>query len=427
MLTILAFVAAAHEPIYSLIPPLDRTNLSEVGNWTFRGSAVNMKSYVRLTSDALTTEYGALCYRAQTAFRDWIIDIDLLAKGGPKGGTGFTFFFTDEVCPEHSQTFTGFQITVNTTETDESGESPVYFSESSLDGARKYGRIRIRNIKNPIRLQLTKHENELTVQHTEFMRYLPLFQVKLKSTPEYGYFTIASQSTAERGDNNDVHAIWTRPQSDYEWGHIPANQPYENRKVIETNAVKRRERKQQRRDAMLQHMHHYLRQMQDADNVLPQAPRDVAFKDAFRLVEEAQERGTEAVTIDHLKVWIHHYVTDTIGAAGKKVREAIDRIEDAKGSTTDIWNFVREELMELAGDTKEALMILSNESLEEARKTNIEKITPDGFQNAIEDEAAAGTGLLTWVLALISFVEGMAYVIFFCIKRQQTHGFKKVD
>jgi hypothetical protein len=70
MLIVLAFAAAAHEPIYSLIPPLDRTNLSEVGNWTFRGSAVNMKSYVRLTSDAITAEDGALCYRAKTAFRD---------------------------------------------------------------------------------------------------------------------------------------------------------------------------------------------------------------------------------------------------------------------------------------------------------------------------------------------------------------------
>jgi hypothetical protein len=155
--------------------------------------------------------------------------------------------------------------------------------------------------------------------------------------------------------------------------------------------------------------------------------RDVAFKDAFRLVEEAQERATEAVTIDHLKVWIHHYVTDTIGAAGKKVRDAIDRLEDAKGSTSDIWNFVREELMELAGDTKEALRVLAEESLEEARKTNIEKITPETFQDAVENEAAAGTGLLTWVLAIISVLEGIAYVIFFCIKRQQTHGFKKVD
>jgi hypothetical protein len=427
MLAALVLAAAAHEPIYSLIPPLERTNLSELGNWTFRGSAVNMKSFVRLTSDALMAEYGALCYRAKTPFRDWILDIELLAKGGPTGGTGFTFLFTDEVCPEHSETFTGLQITVNTTQTDESGESPVYFSESSFEGARKHGHIRVRNIKSPIRLQLTKRENELTVQYTEFMRYLPLFEVKLNSTPEYGYFTIASQSTAEHGDNNDIHAIWTRPESDYKWGHIPSNQPYENRKVIETNAVKRRERKQARRDAMLQSMHRYLGQMEKSDNSLARGPREVVFKDAFRLVEEAQERGTEAVTIDHLKVWIHTYVMDTIGAAGKKVREAMDRIEEAKGSVADIWSFVREELMDLATETKEALTVLSEQSLEEARRAHIEKITPDVFQDAVENQTTVGTGFLTWLLPLTSVVEGIAYLIFFCVKRQQTHGFKKMD
>ena len=115
------------EDRYSAVPPFEFTNISEIGNWTLRGSAANMKKYIRLTS-TVDGDYGSMCQRVPTLFKDWQFEVEIKANNNRKiGGEGFWFYFTEEVCPEMLLQFTGFSIWINTTQTDPTGQSPIYF------------------------------------------------------------------------------------------------------------------------------------------------------------------------------------------------------------------------------------------------------------------------------------------------------------
>jgi hypothetical protein len=248
--------ACSLEPEYSIFAPFNRTNISEIGNWSLRGSAVSWKNVIRLTSDSLKSEWGALCHRAPTAFVDWSIDIELSSRGQGDGGASLTFLFSDAVCPQYPEKFNGFQVTIKTAETDDSGGSPIYFSEGTFRGANEYARIKLRNQKDPIRVKIIRSEGQVIVEYTTFMRFDPLFTVNLTTKiPDFGYFTISGATDTDRSDNTDVYSIRTRAQTDVRTDHISDKILSNNRKIIESDALKRREAKKARREALLPTMH----------------------------------------------------------------------------------------------------------------------------------------------------------------------------
>jgi len=63
MIQLLAAFGAAFHGSYSLSAPFEKTNLSEIGDWTMCGSAVRMKSFLRMTASASANKYGAVCIR----------------------------------------------------------------------------------------------------------------------------------------------------------------------------------------------------------------------------------------------------------------------------------------------------------------------------------------------------------------------------
>ena len=68
-LVLCSLVSAVDEGV-SLIPPLESTNISEIGNWTLVGAAVNMKRFVRLTPN-IEDKVGFACLLVPTFTRDW--------------------------------------------------------------------------------------------------------------------------------------------------------------------------------------------------------------------------------------------------------------------------------------------------------------------------------------------------------------------
>jgi hypothetical protein len=106
--------SAARASQYSLFPPFDLTNANytEIGNWTLRGSAFHMRSFIRLTSQGSFTG-GGLCHRVPLYAREWIFEAEVSAVGGD-GGREFSFLYTTELCMDEWLHFHGLAIIIHT-------------------------------------------------------------------------------------------------------------------------------------------------------------------------------------------------------------------------------------------------------------------------------------------------------------------------
>jgi mannose-binding lectin 1 len=426
MLLLFPFLSHSLEPGYTLTPPFERTDVSEIGNWSIRGSAVSWKNAIRLTSDALRDEWGAVCQRVPTAFTEWSIDLELSARGAEQGGESITFLYSDTICPQQPAEFRGFQITIETGKTDKDGFSPVTFSEGTFKGAKQRSVLRIRNLTDTVKLLITKSAKRVSVESTTFMRYKPLFSVELeKMQPDYGYLTVFAVSSASLSDNVNVHGIRTRAYTKSDYSHISEGLLSENRKILESDAVKRREAKLARRNAMLPTMFQYLSTMEKYGNTLGRVAARPDMRDAFGLVQEAAKRGMEAVTIDMLKVFINRYLQDTLAGAGKKVNLAMDKFDEAKGDMTEMWLYLREQLIQLAFETKATLQEIAQQSVQAAKDLHIDHISSESLQTGVAQTSSGGGG--SGILVIVMGIELIAYVIFFIAKHRKTGGFKKID
>jgi hypothetical protein len=430
MFPFLCFRAVSLEPLYSLFSPFNRTDISEIGNWSLRGSAVSWKNVIRLTSDSLATEWGAVCQRAPTAFVDWSIEIEISARGKGAGGGAISFVYSEDVCPEKPAKFNGFRVTINTSQTDSSEYSPVYFSEGSFENGKEYGKLKIRNQNYPLRVRIVRSEGSVCVESTTYMRFETLFEVELKTKiPDFGYFTVAAETDFEHSDNNDLYLIRTRAQTEVAYERISQEVLVNNRKILESDALKRREAKKARREALLPAMHRYLEVRAANNDDLSVSSGRPDMSDAFELVKEAAKRGMDGVTIDMLKVFINRYLQDTLAKAGKKVNLALDSFDDTRGDVGEMWTYLRAQLLDLAGETRRALTILAEEALESARQVQLDHWARHVGPSFVERSANAygSPGKMPMVLIIVMLFELVAYVIFFIKQHSKTHGFKKVD
>ena len=115
MLLLLTYYAACSH--YSLQPPFNLTNesLPEIGNWTLRDSAINMKKFIRLTPSYQFTS-GGLCERVPMYSSSWSFEANL-STGTQYGGVGFSFFYSSTLCANNIFNFNGLAAWINTTST----------------------------------------------------------------------------------------------------------------------------------------------------------------------------------------------------------------------------------------------------------------------------------------------------------------------
>jgi hypothetical protein len=214
-------------------------------------------------------EWGAVCQRAPTVFVDWSFDMEISARGPGPGGSSISFIYSDTVCPQAPATFKGFRVTISTAETGESECSPIYFSEGTFSNGNEYAKIKLRNQSFSIRVRIIRSEGSVSVEYTTFMRFEALFEVPLQTDiPDFGYFTIAAETTVDHSDNNDLYSIRTRAQTDTAYDRTSDQILIGNRKILESDPIKRREAKRARRDALLPTLHHYLDLMAAGNNEL---------------------------------------------------------------------------------------------------------------------------------------------------------------
>ncbi|OHT11261.1 Legume-like lectin family protein [Tritrichomonas foetus] len=423
----------ALETRYSLVPPFEFTNISEIGNWTLRGSAANLKKYLRLTS-TIDGDFGSVCQRVPTLFKDWQFETEVKANNNRhRGGEGFWFYFTDEVCPDMLLQFTGFAIWINTTKTSPDGLSPIYFvhNENQVIDFDKYtplAYIKIRNSTNPVRIRITKKGETIRLEKSENIgEYSEAFHLTQKGLLKYGYFTLASITGSTSGfDNNDLYAIRTFALGPYDQKEFDYDISTKNRKIIEDAVDIRRSMKEERRSKMV-NMNKYNEDATKHQNKLT-GKEKYDLKDAFNLIREAELRGMKTVTIDELKSFINSYIETTIAKAMKKIDMAFEKFDETKLDMNELWGYLRSQLLDLGMETKQSLKKLEAECLTAAKTMKLENLNQETLQKSVDQATGtASDSTVSKVLMYIMAVEVVAYVIFFVYKRQKTHGFIKVD
>jgi hypothetical protein len=197
-----------------------------------------------------------------------------------------------------------------------------------------------------------------------------------------------------------------------------------NRKYLQTNVIKRRMLKQMRR-AQMTTTERYYNEFVQHEGVLTEAQTNL--KDALQIVKESTERGESMVTFSELMDFINDRIHTTIFKALHKVNLAAERLDETHLDLNDIWSDLRSRLLDLAVEAKLGMESISSDAIQEAKAISIGGHTAQDLKLKVSQVAREESSPLTTVLAMIAGIEFVGYVIFFCVKRKQTHNFKKID
>jgi hypothetical protein len=428
-LAIASFSSARNwDPSYSLLPPHRFTELSEIGNWTLRGSALNLKKFIRLTTN-VADQSGGVCLRIPTRFRDWRLQIEIAIHDGGESGGGLTLYFTEQVCPDVTAWSTGFGIWFDMRSTEPDGGFPVYFFSGTgpKDERRKIGSAKLQsNSTHPVTLEIFRSEDKLTIDAVWEYEYRRIGVVEEPNLLKFGYFTLIATST-KGGDVQDLTSLRVfiledlisakhAPKGDVDYSSV-------NRKAIAQAKQKRKESKKRRRKDMPT----VFELVEDAkDGQLTGGPVDI--RNALKVLAEAGARARQDVTLKQLSELINGPISRTVEAADRRLRHASERFSETQEEIIELWSSLKTSLVDL-----ELEAVTEMAAIEATFITVLEtlNLTAEDIDDALKmlKRKARGTGdtSVTMLLMSLSIIEVVCYVAFFCIKRQTTRGFKKAD
>ena len=427
---LISFVSCIQQTEYSLIPPFINTDVNEIGNWTIRGTATNLKKEIRLTS-MVPGSFGSICQRVPTLFKEWTMEMEISANGNDEHpGHGIWFFYTKDVCPDFAYKFDGFAFWINTTATDQKGYSPVYFAKGNgtdmpLSPLKPVGSVRARDPSKPLRIQVSRKNGRLTVDSTKDVIFERIVDEDIEGIPDYGYFSI-SAATTSRTDNNNLLSFRVYSLSDVDHPNKTFDFSSYNKKLIENDVNRRREMKQRRRRNMPNIMKTYKEANESKYKLSAQNEQDL--KNAIRILAEAISRSENSLTASDLGEFIVGSVNAVVEQAYAKIENAANQYQDTEAAIQEMWNFLNNQLINLAIEEAKSILVLKEEILTFARSLNISTIkTKDAHSGLKEAASNVGENQSTNILLIISMVEITAYVIFFLYKRYTTDNFKKYD
>ncbi|KAK8842711.1 hypothetical protein M9Y10_025572 [Tritrichomonas musculus] len=414
---------------YSLIPPFSYTNLSEINDWTIRGSAANMKKYFRLTYD-IPNSFGGVCHRVPTRFKDWIIEIEISAKEG-NSGEGFYFFFTKECCPDLNSRFTGFEIWINTGLTNRSGHSPIYFfnnfnnEQFERSDIKSIGSAVVRKINSPFILRIIRQNNLIQIETPAANSRQTIFSINTTKIIDYGYLSFYANTTTKT-DKNDLFSIRTIPTSVSLKGESIIDYSSVNRKMLQDNVITRRIMKKRRRSKMSTAIK-YGELVEENEGKLTGETQ--SLKDAFLIIKESDLRNQETVNVNSLKKFIDGTIDSTIKKASKMIEMASMKFDETKIDMNDVWSYLKTQLIDLSVESNKELKEMREEALQYAREIKLSNVDPIKIKRNIHllEKDNNIDSFISKILILICFIEFIAYIIFIMIQRKKTHGFKKAD
>ena len=467
---------------YSLQPPFKITNesLPEIGNWTLRDSAINMKNFIRLTPSYQFIS-GGICERVPMYSSDWSFEANL-STGSHYGGNGFSFFYSSSLCASNIFHFNGLSAWINTTSTTDDGEE-VYLlnSTGNLNLVDLKPVCRIKSQNGPFIFRITKRGDQITIdskqlnfinedqakknetlidqnikqgdQKSQDFEYISKYYKNINGTYidsegfalctsqhidnviNNGYFSLFS-STQELYDDHDLHGInvtllsaYKEPEND--------NSSIINRKYLDKYYQFRKKLKILRRSKMPMMMK-YVNISKDnkysIDSYLGKTKLNETeikslFKESFPIIKESIERAGSTVTALQIKKFFLPIIRAQLEKATAIIEVAENMLPDVRELLKDIWNECEISLTEIAANISIQMEHIENDATKYAKNLmGIDQYSSDVFISMIKNSYGdIGYSPISYVLATICAIELVAYVIFFIYQRKRTMDFKKIS
>jgi hypothetical protein len=417
-----ALARAAFQPGYSLVSPFTGTNVNEIGNWTMRGSAVNLRTFLRLTSSQ-PSKFGAVCARIPTLFRDWKIEMELNAFGGTCG-CGFVLSYSEELCPLPGARISGFSLLVNSTSVEESwGYYPLLLNRSNLTfgESRRICSVPVRSDDDDhLLLSIEKLNSTIAVSFSSSNvdwddQFWYCGKEDLGDLPEFGYFTLSAFTSDQWTDDHDLYTLETHSLSEVV-DETESDRSHRNRRILEGF----REEREQRRWLRQSEMPHA---MKYAGN-----PVGSDLSDAFRIVNETINRSVQVVSKKSLERFLNTVINGSMGRAMESAIFASEGFVQLKADVDQIGSYFITELGTVVSEMKNEMDTVQRDLAQYAHI-----LTSGGKESSIYrsiyDDALADMSDPSLNLAFfgICVLETVIYVVFGLIRIRRTRGFKKAD
>ena len=431
MILALCFLACAIDESISLVPPLESTNLSEIGNWTLVGASVNMKRFVRLTPN-IENQVGFACLRVPTFTRDWALEVELSVHDGTVPGSGFYLYFTSEVCPTFPLEFKGFTIWIDSSRVDKDHRSPVYYqnmANATADDGELVGHVDVSGRDKTLSIHLSRRDNHIIMDASHEFEYERVFEKEDNQLIDYGYFSVAARTEEPHSDAHDLISarIYPMARREGESGapDVTVDWSSVNRKVIENEKRQRKIGKNYRRQEMptaFRLLNESRERAQKLDGL------DGDLRDAMKIVAEARNRMAQGVSVAALQKFIGTTVDYVVDAADRKMILAGSRFEETSQELEMLWSHLRTRLMTVAIETAQEMDAMRQEFEQIVKTMKLDELDIASANSQLGSRVAAvNEPAVTLALSIVALIEGIAYVIFFFVKRAKTDNFKKLD
>lgn len=425
-LVLVSFAGCSVQRGLSLKPPHEFSDVGEMGNWTVRGAALNFKQFIRLTSSQ-PEQYGAVCNRVPTNFRDWRLELQVNAWGGD-GGNGFEFIFSEEPCPDQEAPFTGFVVTIAADESEDLGElvfSPLYISDHRLtpeerNRTESMCSVPVRSDDELLELVITRKGNNVSVSYADDEREegdwgLLCASLEMKDLAEYGYITVSASTGKDGDDDHDLYFVNMLSESvetSYDKDYSQAN-----RKIIEGFVETRREKKMRRR-ANMPLMQKYRAEQMEA----------YKLSDALGLVNEMHLRAQMVVSKTYIGDFIDASIDEKLKKANEKIAFAMASFENLKEDLDAIWTGINQSLIDVTEEAQGQVDMVIKDVMSYAN------ILGTGGENSPLYRTAYGDALVDMEDPVISTIfigicicEAVVYLVFVLIRLRKTQFFKKAN
>lgn len=461
MLILILLIFAKSNSHYDLLKPFKILNksLPEIGNWTFRESAVSLKQFIRLTPSYQHLA-GGVCQRVPIYSDDWSFDANL-STSNQFGGFGFEFFYTNSLCVSNLLNLNGISAWINTTNSTGNGDD-VYLINTTPDSSNKLLRdlkpiCKVHAQNGPFQFRITKIGNRITIDSksnkvvphlpstfsedsTEYVHkkyslingsyidkegYILCTSQTYKNVLNNGFFSLFA-STTEQYDDHDLHGINITLLSPY---NEPENDmsSVKNRKFLNSYYLIRKQQKINRRLKMPVSMK-YIQLSKILNYTIPETNDNQTdyLRDSLSVINESIERGDKTISIAEIKQFFSPRIRSQLEKATDIIEETESMLPEIRELLKEIWNECELSLTEIAANISMEMEKIEKDAEQFVIIVLKSNKKSDFLKNFIKNShQQINENPISYVLITICVIELIGYIAFFVYQRHKTDDFKK--
>lgn len=420
--------AAAKSSFYNLEPPFMDTNVSEIGNWTYGGTATNLKQKIRLTS-ALPSLSGSLCQRIPFVFDEWSVDFSVSIKDG-NGGDSFYFIFAKQLCPNLDTKLDGFAFWADLTSTNKEGKQDIYFSRLNNQSIKE-AYTDNNKVENPIKIRSNESSRFIVSKRYDFVSvdffngndHKQIVSSEMSDLITTGYLSFFAQTNKNSYDNIDINKVDVWPLNRHYYKAFESTSSSEspdysslNRKKLQKSPF-RTEMKEKRRSQMplMMKLNQEIREVSAKLN----ATERQNLSNAIKLVDEAYQRAQDTISLVELESMIENKIDPVITTALNKIKLASSKLDEYKDDLDAMYQNLESTMRTLVTNTSYEMNMIMVQILVSAKNLKVSKLDVNETTPIMERAShKVMDSAVTLIIAVISIIELVAYVIFFIRKRR---------